>query len=101
MKSINSNLPKSSYGKDAETKKTRERNDSLDSLDVLKRDRALSACGVRNEANRGNQVNYVDLSSAGQARDNYSNKIIPQQPIQQKPVGMNLPPRPQRKTEKT
>lgn len=48
MKSINMNLPKSSYGKEGESKKPKDRNDSLDSLDYLKKDRALSACGVRN-----------------------------------------------------
>lgn len=48
MGSINSNLPKSSYGKEVEQKKNRDRNDSLDSLDYIQKDRALSACGVRN-----------------------------------------------------
>lgn len=48
MGSINSNLPKSSYGKEGQAKKTRDRTDSLDSLDYLQKDRALSACGVRN-----------------------------------------------------
>lgn len=47
MNSINLKLPKSSYGQDDQNKKSKERNDSLDSLDNLRRDRALSACGVR------------------------------------------------------
>lgn len=47
------NLPKSSYGREDERKNSRERTDSLDSLDYLKKDRALSACGVRNDSYRG------------------------------------------------
>lgn len=37
MKSINMNLPKSSYGREDQIKKVQERNSSLDSLDNLKR----------------------------------------------------------------
>lgn len=52
LNSIKSNLPKSSYGKEDENRTNRSRNASIDSLDTLKRDRALSACGVRNPQNQ-------------------------------------------------
>jgi hypothetical protein len=42
------------------------------------------------------------LSPVGQKKDPYSNRQIQQQPVSNVPkAGMNLPPRPARKTEKT
>jgi hypothetical protein len=53
LNSIKLNLPKSSYGREDENKNnSKSRNASIDSLDNLKRDRALSACGVRNPLNQ-------------------------------------------------
>lgn len=94
MNSIKMNLPKSSYGKQEQKKKIRDRSGSFDSLDNLKRERALSACGVRNE-NRGNFS--VNLALSPRYKDQNSYKNIQQAPNIPKP-SLNLPPKPQKKT---
>ena len=50
MNSLKNNLPKSSYGpKDDTAEQPKMRKDSLDSLDYGRKERVLSACGVRRD----------------------------------------------------
>lgn len=51
LQSIKQNLPKSSYGQNQEQDQSKEkqRKDSLDSLDYGRKERVMSACGIRRD----------------------------------------------------